>query len=136
MRKRSLTVEQNPTYIGNPMSQQIGFAAEASARHHLLAQGLSFVTSNYRCKSGEIDLIMRDKTHLVFIEVRSRTSRLYGGASVSITRQKQQKILKTALYYLSTHKLHEKYPIRFDVISMDGVPAKINWIQNAFGVDY
>ena len=118
------------------MSQKIGFAAEEQARDYLLKQGLKWVLSNYRSRCGEIDLIMRDDSYLVFVEVRARKSNAFGGALASVTHSKRQKLMKTALVYLSAHKLHDKQPIRFDVVSFEGVPPKISWMKNAFGSDF
>ena len=118
------------------MSQQMGFAAEEHARRYLSEHGLTWVESNYLCRLGEIDLIMRDKDYVVFIEVRARASKAYGGAVQSITHSKRQKIIRTATLYLQTKKLYDKQPCRFDVVSLDGVPPQINWIKNAFGVDF
>lgn len=115
------------------MSLVSGFAAEATARDYLIAQGMKWIESNYRCRLGEIDLIMRDKDYLVFVEVRSRASNVYGGAVESITYGKQQKLLKTASLYLLTHKLQDKVASRFDVISIEGKPPQLTWIKNAFG---
>lgn len=115
------------------MSLVAGFAAEETARDYLVAQGMQWVESNYRCRLGEIDLIMRDKDYLVFVEVRSRASNTYGSAIESITYSKQQKLLRTASLYLLTHKLQDKVPARFDVISIEGKPPKLTWISNAFG---
>lgn len=114
------------------MSQKIGFAAEEQARDYLTAQGLKWISSNYCCRVGEIDLIMRDSDFLVFIEVRARSTRAFGGAVASVTHSKQQKIIKTALCYLQAHKLQDKQPSRFDVVSLDGMPPRITWIKNAF----
>ena len=118
------------------MSQQMGFAAEEHAREYLCAQGLTWLESNYRCRLGEIDLIMRDKAYLVFVEVRARASNKYGGAVESITHNKRQKLLRTATLYLQTKKLYDKQLSRFEVLSLDGVPPQITWIKNAFGVDF
>ncbi len=118
------------------MSLNIGFAAEERAKDYLTAHGLRWVTSNYRCRLGEIDLIMRDKTDLVFVEVRARTSNAFGGAIASITHSKRQKLIRTALLYLQTTKLHDKLPCRFDVVSLDGAPSQITWIKHAFGMDF
>jgi putative endonuclease len=118
------------------MSQQLGFAAEEHARKYLGEQGLTWLESNYRCRLGEIDLIMRDKEYLVFVEVRARTSKAYGGAVESVTQSKRQKLLRTATLYLQTKKLYDKQPCRFDVLSLDGVLPQITWIKNAFGLDY
>lgn len=118
------------------MSQQIGFDAEKQARDYLVAQGLEWLHSNYRCRLGEIDLIMRDRQHLVFVEVRARASSLFGGAAASVGYSKRQKLLKTASYYLLAYPRQHEQAIRFDVLGMDGVPPRINWIKNAFGSDY
>lgn len=114
------------------MSHPLGFAAEAHAHDYLKAQGLISVASNYRCKMGEIDLIMQDSTHLIFIEVRARANKAFGGALARITHAKRKKILKTALHYLSTHRLLDKFPVRFDVIAIDGKSRQVTWIKNAF----
>lgn len=118
------------------MSQKNGFLAEQLARDYLTTQGLTWRVSNYRCRMGEIDLIMQDGDYLVFVEVRARTSNAYGGAIASITYGKKQKILKTATLYLMTNKLIDKQLIRFDVLSIDGLLPKVTWIKNAFGADY
>lgn len=118
------------------MSQKIGFAAEDVARDYLRGQGLTWIESNYRCRLGEIDLIMHDKSHLIFIEVRARASNQFGGAVESITQSKRRKVLKTALLYLQITKRYEKQPIRFDVLTIDGAPPQIAWIKNAFGDDF
>ena len=118
------------------MSQKAGFLAEQQARDYLTSQGLIWLESNYRCRMGEIDLIMRDGDHLVFIEVRARRSNAFGGAAASITYSKQQKLLKTASLYLVEKKLQDKLAARFDVLSLDGMPSSITWIKNAFGSNY
>jgi putative endonuclease len=118
------------------MSLDIGYAAEQLAWKYLLKQGLSLISSNYRCRHGEVDLIMRDRECIVFIEVRARASSCYGGAVGSVTSSKQAKILKTALHYLLINKLNYKYPIRFDVLSLEGKPVQIDWIKNAFGANF
>lgn len=118
------------------MSQKKGFVAQDHAKRFLLAQGLRDVMSNYRCRAGEIDLIMRDGHYLVFIEVRARTSSVFGDAISSITKSKQQRIMKTAHWYLLEHRVQSGQAIRFDVLGLDGVPANITWIKDAFGMDY
>ena len=118
------------------MSQKTGFLREQQAKDYLIAQGLEWVSSNYHCRLGEIDLIMRDRAHLVFVEVRARASMAFGGAAASVNASKRQKLLKTASFYLLTHSLQDQQPIRFDVLCMDGVPPSMHWIKNAFGSDY
>lgn len=118
------------------MSQKIGFLAEQHAMDYLTSQGLLWVESNYRCRMGEIDLIMRDGDYLVFVEVRARASNAFGGAMASVTFSKKQKLIKAASFYLLVNKLQDKQPSRFDVLSMDGVPPMITWVKDAFGADY
>jgi putative endonuclease len=109
-----------------------GEQAEALARHYLEAKGLTLIAQNYRCRFGEIDLIMREGKTVVFVEVRLRKSSAFGGALASITGAKQQRILKAAQHYLSEQR---GSPIcRCDVVLLNDISdAGIEWIQNAFG---
>ncbi len=108
----------------------LGTDAEQLATRYLQQQGLSLVTSNYQCKFGEIDLIMREGNTLVFVEVRLRSNSQFGGAAASITAAKQRKLALTAEHYL------QKYgssACRFDAILMSSTDAQhIEWIRNAF----
>ncbi len=109
-----------------------GSDAEQVAASFLQNHALALVTQNYRCRFGEIDLIMRDKTTLVFVEVRMRTSELFGGAAASITPSKKMKLLRTARHYLSG--LNTEPACRFDVVLLSGANGQhTEWIQNAFG---
>ncbi len=117
------------------MTQETGQRAEQSAFDYLIKQGLKVVTRNYSCPTGEVDLIMRDGMYLVFVEVRYRTSNSFGGGIVSVTHAKRQKIIKTSMHYMLKHKIYDKFPMRFDVISIDRT-MKITWIKDAFGGDY
>ena len=106
-----------------------GQAAEDKACVYLKKQGLKLIKKNYRCRNGEIDLIMQDKTHLVFVEVRYRKNDCYGSAIETIDKNKMKKIITTARHYLSHNNLDT--PTRFDVIGFDA-SLKPNWISNAF----
>lgn len=108
--------------------------SEAHAKAYLINQGLVWVSSNYRCRMGEIDLIMREGSCLVFVEVRARSSVAFGGGLASVTFAKRQKLTKAAMVYLSTYHAHAMPQSRFDVISLDGVPPKLHWVKNAFGL--
>jgi len=112
-----------------------GLRFEDQARRYLAAQGLELLDSNYRCRFGEIDLIMRDAGTLCFIEVRFRKSLDFGGASASITTAKQRKIVKSAQFYLSTQPRPVRLALRFDALLIQqqrGGGLDFNWIQNAF----
>jgi putative endonuclease len=113
-------------------TKQDGDAAEDRALSHLLSRGLRLVARNYRTPGrggGEIDLIMRDGDGtLVFVEVRKRAGRGFGGAAASIGPMKQRRIVFAARCYLL--RLRQEPPCRFDVISMEG--GGIQWMRAAF----
>lgn len=106
-----------------------GESAEEKAHRYLLDQGLKPVTRNFRCRHGELDLLMKDGEALVVVEVRYRQSTKYGGALESITRQKQSRIIAATQYYLTRHKT--TCPIRFDVVAI-AADDRVDWIKNAF----
>lgn len=118
------------------ITQETGLLAEQKALDYLIKHGLKLVLRNYSCRVGEIDLIMRNGAYLVFIEVRYRSSMSYGGGIASVTYAKRQKIVKTSTHYMMKHKIYDKFPIRFDVIGIDGKSGAITWIKDAFGGDY
>ena len=111
----------------------VGQQAENIACQFLQEKGLIHKESNYRCKQGEIDLIMMDDRTLVFIEVRYRKSSLFGTAAETIDTHKQHKLILTAQHYLSAKGKHHSAS-RFDVISIQGSlnSDHIEWIQHAF----
>ncbi len=106
-----------------------GENAEQQAHQFLLKKGLKPVARNFRCKQGELDLIMLDKETLVIIEVRFRQTDKYGSAAESVTRNKQLRIIAATQIYLATHKINK--PLRFDVVALSG-NGNVDWIQNAF----
>lgn len=109
-----------------------GEQAEAQAAEFLLGQGLALLERNYRCRAGEIDLIMRDGSALVFVEVRLRASDQYGGAIGSITRAKKARLLRAARHYLAGRKAIP--PCRFDLVLFSGADGRPpQWIKDAFG---
>ncbi len=111
-----------------------GLHAEKLAAQFLKAKGLKLITSRFRCKHGEIDLIMQEKKHLVFIEVRFRSSRLYGSAIASVNYSKQQKIKKTIQMYMWTYPQFKNQRFRFDIIGIHNnlIIPEFSWLKNAF----
>jgi putative endonuclease len=108
----------------------LGSDAEKAAAIYLQQKGLKLLASNYRCRYGEIDLVMRDGKTIVFVEVRMRSNPSFGGAAMSITPAKQQKLIRTASHYL---QLHGNSDCRFDAILMQSKTSdSIEWITNAF----
>lgn len=113
-----------------PSRNERGRWAENLAAERLTASGLEPVQRNYRCKWGEIDLVMRDQQTLVFVEVRFRKSGVYGDGAQSVDARKQHKLISSAEHYLQTHANLQDTPCRFDVVSVS--PKEVSWIKDAF----
>lgn len=115
-------------------ARDLGRRAEEAAFRFLTARGLTLLERNFRHRRGEIDLIMREKTCIVFIEVRYRSSPRFGSALESVDRRKQEKLVMTAQHYLQTHARLAQQTARFDVISIEpGMQdSSITWIRDAF----
>ncbi|WXL25013.1 YraN family protein [Ectopseudomonas mendocina] len=112
-----------------------GAAAEALARQHLEQQGLRLVAQNWRCRLGELDLVMLHADTVVFVEVRYRRHRAWGGAAESVDARKREKLCRAAQQFLLQESRWAKHPCRFDVIAVNAdshTPARLDWIQNAF----
>lgn len=114
---------------------KIGNQAENAACEHLLLHNLTLLTQNFHSRYGEIDLIMEDKSTIVFVEVKYRKSDSFGGAVASVSKSKQNKIKLCAKFYLQQQHLNEyNTACRFDIITLDGniQTPNISWIKNAF----
>lgn len=111
-----------------------GNAAETLALRYLEGQGLKLVTRNYRCRQGEIDLVMRDRDNLVFVEVRYRRNPDFGGAVGSVTATKQARLRAAAEHYLLAHPAEARRPCRFDVLGLQSLndDRPPHWITDAF----
>ncbi|MEZ5540166.1 MAG: YraN family protein [Pseudomonadales bacterium] len=113
-----------------------GEVVERAAETFLQQQGLQSITQNFQCRSGEIDLIMREGTTLVFVEVRFRKTDNFGSPIESVTASKQRKLLQTAQLFLLAHPQWRNAPCRFDIVAArpaENVTLQFEWIQNAFG---
>lgn len=93
-----------------------GAMGEEAAALFLENLGYRIIERNWRCRSGEIDLIAKQEHILVFIEVRSRSSSKYGTPAESVTARKIAQVRQTAAVYLHMNGIGEA-PIRFDLIS-------------------
>ena len=108
-----------------------GQLAETQALRLLERHGLILVTRNHRCRCGEIDLIMRQGKCFVFIEVKYRTHRHFGSASEAVNWHKQQKIKRTALFWLQKNGFSiDQTECRFDVVTIEGQEHHIEWHTN------
>jgi putative endonuclease len=141
-RKRRLAATARPQKPQSPAAsrpptraQREGSRAEAQARRCLERSGLRIVAQNLRCTLGEIDLVGLDGAVLVFVEVRHRRSPEYGGAAASVNRQKQQRLIRAANYFLpalSRRHFGSAAPAcRFDVVTVE--PTGLHWHRHAFG---
>lgn len=129
--------------IPNPVSasskkdprHRLGAHYEGVALAYLRRNGLQLLTQNYRCRFGEIDLVMRHKNCLVFVEVRFRNRNRFADASLTVDHRKQAKLVKTAALFLSQHRCHANDTVRFDVLAFDradNASSTIQWIKDAF----
>lgn len=110
--------------------QDQGHAWEQAALGHLRGHGLRLIEANFRCKGGEIDLVMQDGDSLVFVEVRQRAGSGHGGAAASITPAKVRRLVRAASYYLM--RFPHTPPCRFDVVAVDA--GRFEWLRNAIEV--
>ena len=113
--------------LGRRTDKQItGSAGEDAALAHLEQNGLTLLQRNFRCKGGEIDLVMKERATLVFVEVRKRADTRHGGAAASVTPHKQRRLILAAQIYLQRYKMPPA--CRFDVVAIDG--SQMNWLKN------
>jgi putative endonuclease len=115
--------------------QSIARQTEQLALEHLLRNGLALLERNFRCRHGEIDLIMLDRTTIVFVEVRFRKYSHFATAVASVDVHKQRRLCRAGGHYLRTHPHHHNAPVRFDVVAFDGPNQQdftFQWLQDAF----
>ena len=105
-----------------------GAIGEVVAARFLREKGYTVVSSNYRCRQGEIDIIATTKDYIVFAEVKTRRHNSMYSPREAVTWQKQRRLIQTALIYLS--KYTTDLQPRFDVIEV--LPGEIRHIENAF----
>lgn len=107
-----------------------GKHAEDLAAAYLVGLGFTIHHRNYRCRQGEIDIVARDGSTWVFVEVRSRTTFGFGQAVDTIDHRKRQKLLQAARYFLKEWNLSEyDTDYRFDVVAFDG-PKRQRFISH------
>jgi putative endonuclease len=114
-----------------------GTPGESLACRHLAGKGFAILARNYRCRSGEVDVIARHGEATVFVEVKERHGASHGAGCDSVTFGKRRRIVRAARLYAAAHGLDET-PLRFDVVSIDwteGGRPVIRHDQGAFNVD-
>jgi putative endonuclease len=120
--------------MDDDLRKAAGAVAEQAAFEFLQARGLKPVARNYRCRGGELDLVMLDGKTLVFAEVRYRATADFGGAAGSVTWHKQRRIIFAAKHFLMTHSSLSHLPARFDIVAVSGhwQAPRIEWLRAAF----
>jgi putative endonuclease len=114
--------------------KESGATGEKLAKDFLKKRRYKIVATNYRCREGEIDIIARKKEYLVFIEVRTKTGDSFGSPEESVTFAKKEKLIASALHYMSEHpNLPESWRIDFVAVELDqkGKAKRIELIENA-----
>ena len=111
-----------------------GDAAEAAALAMLQASGLQLLARNAASRVGELDLVMRDGATVVFVEVRYRATRRFGGGAASVDAGKRRRLVHAARAFLAGHPQMADAPCRFDVVDADGDPdaPTLTWLRAAF----
>jgi putative endonuclease len=114
-----------------------GASVEAAAHAHLRRAGLEPVATNAGYRVGELDLVMRDGSTLVFVEVRYRADDRFGGGAASITASKRHRLVRAASLFLASHPRWADAPCRFDVVDASGAvdAPTLTWIRDAFRAD-
>ena len=115
----------------------LGKIGEEMAVTQLKAMKYQILERNYRCPLGEMDIIAQEKGSLVFVEVKTRATKEFGGPAAAVHERKQRQLSRIALLYLNQMKIRE-VPARFDVVAVDlsGSKPKIEVIRNAFDLLY
>lgn len=111
----------------------LGLAAENLACAYLQRSGLLLLHRNYRCRRGELDLVMRQGDTTVFVEVRYRSPSAYADGIASVDRHKQARLLAAAQHYLLQYPDAARRPCRFDVVAItpERGENRVEWITNA-----
>jgi len=108
-----------------------GAEAENRALRYLQGRGLVLIARNWRCKVGELDLVMRDGDTVAVVEVRGRGREDFGSAAESVNTRKQRKIVRATRLFLARRPDLVEQPLRFDVAAVDGAGA-VDWLTAAF----
>lgn len=121
-------------WIKQALSPFIGSEAERFARTFLEQQGLTFIMQNYRCRTGEIDLVMQDADELVFVEVKYRSQSQYGSAIEFFHARKKRKFESAVMYYMQEKGFNPSIvPHRIDLVGIEGKGHKqpnITWLKS------
>ncbi len=102
---------------GPSRQHALGAYGEAYAARHLVDRGMVVLDRNWRCDQGEIDLVLRDGRVLVFCEVKTRSSTLYGSPLEAVTEQKAARLRRLAARWLAAHQVRAG-EVRIDLVGV------------------
>lgn len=105
--------------------ERLGRRGEDRALQWYLDRGYTLVERNWRCRSGEIDLIVRDRDEIVFAEVKTRTSTRYGTPFEAVDHRKQRRLRQLASIWLSVNRSTVDRSVRFDVVAVIGTRIEV-----------
>jgi len=114
--------------------QALGLEGETRAWHAVEARGYRVLARRYRTRHGEIDIVARHESAIVFVEVKTRRGGAFGDPAAAVTWQKQRRLVAMAADYLARHHL-ERSAVRFDVVSVEfraGYPPVVTVFPDAF----
>jgi putative endonuclease len=114
--------------------QELGSLGEKLAQKTLKKRGYHIIETNFRCKMGEIDIVAKQRDHLVFIEVRTKSNLAFGTPEESITIAKKRRLISSALTYIGTHQnIPTLWRIDFVAVEINGEGRlqRIEVIENA-----
>ena len=110
-----------------------GSPAEDRALQFLQDQGLKLLARNWRCKLGELDLVMQDGETVAVVEVRSRSRADYGAAIETVDHRKQARLVRATKLWLARRPELAEQPLRFDIVTLNA--GELEWRREAFDVD-
>ena len=116
--------------------QSLGRWGEEEAARYLRRQGMKIVERNLRTPLGEIDLVVKDRKTLAFVEVKTRRTLAFGSPQEAVGPRKQRQIIRSAQWYLASGQGQGLQP-RFDVLAVSpgATGAEIEYIPDAFGLE-
>ncbi len=121
-----------------PHQQRLGRQGEDLACRELCRRGYAILARRFRTRHGEIDIVARDGDVLVFVEVKARSSRSFGGALGAVTPRKQRQVIAMAQRYMARVGWAAR-PCRFDVVAVQGTSRDkpdVTLVRNAFGAGW
>ena len=116
-------------------NKNTGALGEKIALNYLLSINYELITSNYSTRFGEIDLIMRDKDRLVFVEVKTKKGLGWGRPEEMFTRNKYRKVKNMATVYLEGREVKSRIDMVAVVLGQDNEPVSVKYYENVTGMD-